>query len=94
MATFKVAHIRQQNIDLIIVLMDASFGQLSSADQNDTIEYLQICATNADLAGTVVPVWYQGGRVHFIAPPNWHPFFKSLSWQDILRNVNTELTCS
>lgn len=90
---FKIAHIREQGVDLIIVPLSSSFGQQSDADQQDAIDALQACASNAGLAGTVVPAWQQGGRVHFIAPSSWHPFFKSISWAFIQRNVNRELTC-
>lgn len=94
MAKFKVAHIREQGIDLIIAPLESSFGRKSSTDQHEFIEALQMCASVAGLAGTVVPVWREGSRHSFIAPQKWHPFFKSLGWNDIIYNINQELTCS
>jgi hypothetical protein len=93
MARFKIAHIRQQGVDLIIVPLESSFGSKSTMDQEDTILALQDCAHGAGLAGTVVPVWRSGGAHRFIAPPNWHPFFRSLSWRGIMANLNRELIC-
>ena len=93
MAKFKVAHIREQGIDLIIAPLESSFGRKSSADQNEFIEALQMCASAAGLAGTVVPVWLEGSSHRFIAPQNWHPFFKTFGWNDIIHNINKELTC-
>ncbi|MCR4529871.1 hypothetical protein [Acinetobacter venetianus] len=93
MATYKIAHIHEQGQDIIIAPLESNFHHSSNEEQNQLIDYLQACATNAGLAGTVVPAWQFGGRVHFIAPVPWHPFFKSLSWNDILVNINKELTC-
>lgn len=93
MAKFKVAHIREQGVDLIIAPLESSFGRQSDADQKEFIEALQVCASSAGLAGTVVPVWREGNGHRFIAPPKWHPFFKSFGWQDIIGNINKELTC-
>lgn len=87
MATFNVAHIREQGQDIIIVIVDR---EPTPAD----IRQLQICANNAGLRGTVVPVWESMGRFAFIAPRPWHPFFRSLTWDVVLMSVNKRLTCS
>lgn len=93
MNKFKIAHIREQGVDLVIVPLDSSFGRKTQEAQNEAIDSLQACASNAGLAGTVVPVWQDGSRTRFIAPPSWHPFFKGLSWHAIHANINKELTC-
>lgn len=91
---FKVAHIREQGIDLVIIPLNAEFGRKQSSDQQEIIDQLQFASSSAGLAGTVVPVWRDGGRQGFIAPERWHPFFKSISWNQILASVNKELTIS
>jgi hypothetical protein len=88
---FKVAHIREQGIDLIITPLDDNFGLKSESDQQDIIDELRTRAAAAGLRGTVVPVWDGGGRMHFIAPQNWHPFFRSLNMGTVLRNINREI---
>ena len=93
MSQWKIAHIREQGVDLIIVPLEPSFGRKSSADQHGIIDGLQQCSISAGLAGTVVPVWREGSGHRFVAQPNWHPFFKSLSWNAILGNLNKTLTC-
>ncbi|HBJ68355.1 MAG TPA: hypothetical protein DDZ09_09030 [Alcaligenes faecalis] len=93
MAQYKIAHLRQQGQDMIIIPLESSFGAKPSSDQEEIIQSLQACARSAGLAGTVVPVWRTGSRHGFIAPPPWHPFFKSLSWNDIVRSLNKVLTC-
>ncbi len=92
MSHFKVAHIRQQGVDLIIIPLDSSFDYKTSVEQNDIISSLQFHASGAGLRGTVVPVWRSGSGMKFIAPRNWHPFFQSLSWADIGANINRELS--
>jgi hypothetical protein len=92
MPTFKVAHLREQGQDMVIVPLDSSFGHKTSADQEAIIADLQMHSLAAGLAGTVVPVWEQSGRMAFIAPTPWHPFFKSLSLQAVFANVNKELS--
>ena len=94
MAAFRIVHIREQGVDLIIVPLDSAFGHKTDDEQRETIVSLQVSAKSAGLAGQVVPVWREGGGHRFIAPRNWHPFFKSFGWSDILRNINKELTCS
>jgi hypothetical protein len=93
MPHFKVAHLREQGQDMIIVPLDSSFGHKASEEQNGIISDLQIHARAAGLAGTIVPVWDSGGgRMSFIAPQPWHPFFRSLSLQVVWANTNKELS--
>jgi hypothetical protein len=94
-ARFDVAHIRQQGIDLIIIPLTTSFGSKSPGEQDDITRELQLRARSAGLAGTVVPVWDNGGgRMGFLAPPAWHPFFSSLTLHDVASNVNRGLICN
>jgi hypothetical protein len=90
MQKFQVAHFKEQGVDLIVVFVNDSFGRKSQQEQWDIRDALQMCANAAGLSGTVVPVWKTG----FIAPPNWHPFFKSPNiYATLVANINQELTC-
>lgn len=92
MPRFKVAHVREQGIDLIIIPLDDNFGRKTHDDQHSAIAELQARASSAGLAGKVVPVWDAGGgRMAFIAPPNWNPFFKSINLAFVAANINREL---
>ena len=94
MASFKVAHVREQGVDLILVPLDRSFDYKSTQEKSEVIDGLQTCATSAGLAGTVVPVWESsGGRMAFIAPRPWHPFLSSISMRFVATNINRRLTC-
>jgi hypothetical protein len=93
MNKFKVAYFKEQGVTLIVIPLAQSFGSKSTSDQNDTIAALERCAHSAGLAGTVVPVWRSGSSHRFICPPNWTPFFKTFTWNQIMANINKELTC-
>lgn len=94
MAKFQVAHLREQGQDIIIVLVDRSFGYKPNTEQNEICASIQACASAAGLAGTVVPVWDGGGgRLAFLAPRPWTPFFQSMTLADVAANINRELTC-
>lgn len=93
MATFDVAHIREQGVDLIIIPLKSSFGQKGQMEQSQITASLQAAAQSAGLAGTVVPVWETvGGRMGFLAPNNYHPFFKNIDMNFVATNVNRKLT--
>jgi hypothetical protein len=95
MATYDVAHINEQGIDLIIIVVDSSFGLKTSGEQQKITVALQECAAAAGLVGTVVPVWDAGaGQMGFFAPTNWRPFFSSIDLAFVLANINGELTCA
>jgi hypothetical protein len=93
MPCLKVAHLREQGVDMIIVPLDRSFGSKSTSDQHDVIDEIQQRSHSAGLAGTVVPVWdHGGGRMAFIAPNGWSSFFRSIGLSFVFRNLNRELS--
>ena len=93
MPNLKVAHLRQQGVDLIIAPLDNEFGRKTRQDQQEIVSEIQMRSRAAGLAGTVVPVWDNGGgRMAFIAPNNWHTFFSSLNLRAVWANVNTEVS--
>jgi hypothetical protein len=92
MPRFKVVHLNEQGQDMIIVPLDSGFGSKICQDQDSIIGELQIRARTAGLAGTVVPIWDNGGgRMAFIAPNSWHPFFRSINLRFVAMNINREL---
>jgi len=91
----KVAHIREQGVDLIIVPLDKSFGGQTPAQQQAGIDAIRMAATLAGLAGEVVPVWeLSDGRMSFLAPKNYHPYFASINLEFVFANLNQELVVS
>lgn len=93
MPRLKIAHMRQQGQNMVIVPLESDFGHKTESDQQGAIRELQLRARSAGLAGQVVPVWENdSGRMAFIAPPPWHPFFKSLDLSTVWANLNKELS--
>lgn len=94
METFEVAHIREQGVDLIIVPLAEAFDFKSVEEKRRITLALQVGARAAGLRGTVVPVWDSCGRMAFLAPQGFHPFFRSIDLGFVLSNVNRQLTLS
>jgi hypothetical protein len=93
MPTVKVAHLNQQGQDMIIVPLDSNFGHKADDDQQSTVRELQLRANRAGLRGRVVTVWDGGsGRMSFIAPKPWHPFFSSLNLSTVYQNLNKQIS--
>jgi hypothetical protein len=88
MPSFDVAHLREQGQDMIIAPLERSFGQKSNSDQNLFMRQLQARANAAGLRGTVALVW-DGG---FLAIPQWHPFFRTLSLSRVMRSINRSVS--
>jgi hypothetical protein len=89
--SLKVAHIREQGVDMIIVPLDSGFGRKMQTEQDQIIGAIQRQATAAGLAGWVVPVWDDCGRLAFRAPSGWHPFFRSVNLPWVYANLNRVL---
>ena len=94
METFPVAHLNIQNVNVIVIFVSPHFDTMP-ADQQQVVHHrLQAAACNARLAGNVVPVWQDRlARTKFIAPPRQHPFFRSVSYEQLYLNVNRTLAC-
>ena len=95
METFQVAHLKIQNVDLVVIFLNTTFDSKPPQEQQTIQLNLQAAAMSAGLAGNVVPVWLDPfGRTKFIAPPQQHPFFKNMSYEQLYVQVNRTLTCS
>lgn len=93
MVTLQVAHLMVQGVNLIIVPLAPDFGQKLPVAQRQVVDEIQVRARSAGLAGTVVPVWDAGaGRMGFVAPTNWHPYFQSISLSHVYSNLNRTLS--
>ncbi len=91
MPRFKVAHLREQGQDIVVILVNAEFAFKPADEQSNIISKLQRQSTSAGMKGTVVPVWQSGDRMSFVAPKQWHRFFQSLSFEAIQKNINREI---
>jgi hypothetical protein len=97
MPRYKIAHIKERDanghdVHLIIVRLETAFGDKTRQQQDAAVAEFQMRASAADLAGAVVPVREgRDGRMMFIAPKPWHPFFASINIQWVIDHENREL---
>ena len=93
MPNYRLAHMRRENADLLIVPMVPSFAAKSRAAQADWINEVQAQAAKAALQGIVIPVWETGpGRMGFVAPAPLHALLKGLTVKRVLASLNRELS--
>ena len=93
MPSFKIAHIKEQGADMIIVPVNATFEDKTTNEQQAIVATLEAAARSAGLIGTVVPVWDHGlGQMAFMAPKAWAPFFQNIGLEFVFRNINRELS--
>jgi hypothetical protein len=93
MAQIKIAHIKEQGRDLIIIPLDSSFHDKTPSQREATRKALQTCVCDANLEGAVVLVWRSGHNQYFIAPDQWHEYLRHLSWHAIISRLNKTLPC-
>lgn len=93
MPRLKVAHIREQGQNLIIVPLETTFSYESNVQQQRTHNEIQTRATAAGLAGSVALVWERGdGHMGFRAHKAQHSYYATISYQYVWANVNKEIS--
>ena len=91
---FEVAHIREQGHDMVIFPLDSQIQHKSQKQQQEIMYALQRCAASARLRGDALLVWGDDqGRMHYLAPKNWHTFLNSINMIWVAQRVNKKLTC-
>ena len=98
METFNIAHLNlpgpQGPVNVIVVFLNTVFDHKTDEEKSQIWQGLQMCATGAGLAGNVVPVWQDAfGQMKFLAPKQQHPFFTTVSYQQLYGQVNRTLSC-
>jgi hypothetical protein len=91
---FQVAHINVQGVNVVVVFVNPGLGLRPRIEQQQVLDALQSCASAAGLAGNVVLVWRDNaGLMNFIAPPNQHAFFRSVTFESLYGQINKTLRC-
>jgi len=79
---------------MILIPLNEQFYYKPSSVQSDAENFLQMCASRAGLAGTVVLIWpTPSGDIQFMAPTPWQSFIKGININWVMRQVNKTLTC-
>jgi hypothetical protein len=95
MKTFQVAHLDILDVQLVIVFLPSAFDSKTEPERLDFYSTLEHYAAQNNLAGNVVILWQDHShRTRFIAPPQQHPFFQIMKYEQLLAQVNGTLTCA
>ena len=92
MPALKIAHLREQGQDMILVPLDHTFGYRTQTEQSEIVAEFQARAGAAGLRGRVAVMWEAGSTTMFIGPTPWHPYLQSISLWFIHANVNKQIT--
>lgn len=89
----RIAIFRHQEQEIIVVPLDCSFQDRPPSQRADALRRLQKSAMKAGLNAPAAAVWKVGAKLHFIAPTEWHPFLKTLTWNTIIVRLSSALNC-
>lgn len=93
-ATYQVAHIQEQGQQVILIIVNSSFGRMGGSEQQQQYSLLQQCANKAGMAGTAALIWDAGsGRLGTYGPKEWQRFLQSLNPLTVQSSINKKLTC-
>ena len=91
---YRVAHTREQNTNMVFVVISSSFFGGGSQAQARWYTSLQSCVRGAKLAGEVVAVSNVNGRFMTYGPKNWRNFLTTIDMNCVNARLNKELTCT
>ncbi len=91
---YRVAHTREQNTNMVFVVISSSFFAGDSQAQARWYTSLQSCVRSVNLAGEVIAVSNVNGRFMYYGPKNWRNFLKTIDMNWVNARLNKELTCN
>jgi hypothetical protein len=95
MKSFQVAHLNIDDVQLVVVFLPSAFDAITEQKRLEFFTTLERSAASAGLAGNVVALWQDPShRTRFIAPPQQHPFFQIMKYEQLLAQVNQTLACA
>lgn len=89
----RLAIFNHQGREILVVPLDCSFEARPAWQRRTALDKLQISAAKAGLCAPVAAVWRVGGKLRFVAPPEWHPFLSTLTWNTIISNLSSTINC-
>lgn len=93
METFPVAQLNILDVSVVVVFLNAAFDSKTARERQEAHAALESCAARAGLAGNVVLFWKDPrGRTRFVAPPQQHPFFHIMNYDQLRAQAEGTLT--
>ena len=89
MQTFEIAQLNFYDVDVVLVFLDTQFDAATPRQRQDTYATLQECLPQNGLTGNLMLVWQDHqGVTKFIAPSQQHPFFQTMTYDQLHAQVN------
>lgn len=92
MPTYKVAHIREQGQDLVIIPLESAFGSKTPGQKAEALVLFELHTRAAGLAGRVALIWATGAGADFLGPKNWHQFLASIDYGYAISRINRTIS--
>ncbi len=92
--TYRIAHTRQQDTNMVFVVTSSSFFYADSNAKERMWTAMRACAKSAKLAGDVVMVANVNGGFRFYGPKSWLNYLKNLDMSWVNARLNKKLTCT
>ena len=92
--TYKIAHTRQQDLNMVFVVTSSSFFNADSNAKERMWTAMRTCAKAANLAGDVVMVANVNGSFRSYGPKSWANYLKNLDMAWVNARLNKKLTCT
>jgi len=93
-ATYKIAHIKVQNVNMVFIKVGSSFFLADDNKKARWYSQMQGCSTSANLAGEVVLVAQVNNRMVWYGPKKWSTFMSTTDMNWVDTRVNKNLTCT
>jgi hypothetical protein len=92
--TYKIAHTRQRDVNMVFVVTSSSFFNADSGAKERMWTAMRACAKGANLAGDVVMVANVNGGFKFYGPKSWISYLQTLDMTWVNARLNKSLTCT
>ena len=89
-----MAHLNLRDVPVVIVFPANSFDLKTAAERQRIQAAIRTCAEGAGMRGDIILVWQdQHGTMRFIAPPQQHPFFQIVKYEQLYAQVTGTIAC-
>jgi len=89
----RIAIFQQRDRQIIVIPLDCSFEDRPLSQRCEALANIQKAALKTGLDAPAAAVWRVGNKLRFMAPTEWHPFLKTLTWNTIIANLSGALNC-
>ncbi len=94
MEIFPIAHLNLRDVPVVIVFPPSSFDLKTAVERRRIQAEFRSRTEGAGMLGDVVLVWRdQYGTMKFIAPPQQHPFFQIVKYEQLYAQLTGTIAC-